>query len=592
MLKKVLISLSAAVLLIYGVASAEEAIFKYYPNNPRPSRLIQVYVTANAPYAYVHLTAHRYGKEGIAYHAQYQSVQRIGNTWKWKFHFVNGLPPGSYLMHYYAGKNGDDWQIYLGSTLLPVYSVKGIQVGQPIDDNGSINLTHEVVNQLVDTNADVIRINFRTPGTAPGVLDSAWYSKYDQIVNGLLKSGFVIIGLIGNELKHGANYPWQANAVETGGTNGHNAYIDDLGYKAGQVAQHFNKRIKYWEIWNEPNDLQYFMHPSNFAALLSHVYTQLKYYNHFDCEIISGGVFGHELSGLSYQNSGAQYLQDTYAIGRSRGSWDWCLQHCGTYPLDHIGQHIYISQGSLIDPANLHLYLEYVREAISYYEVVGTDKRTFITEFGWQSPLCVSDSLQAENLTRALNKFSDRFYVATATWFKLQDESNANLYFGLLRENNSFKPSWYRFHDYDPEDSTCAEGFQGWSEYNANSLYHQIGRQEGSNFVATVSQDSPGFLVYGPYDTRFGQGVHDAWFLMMIDNNTANNDKVVTLDVVTEYGEKILATKTIRRKDFNSTYSWQWFRLPFRDPCGGKLEARIYWHDTAYIKFGRLGIDH
>ena len=80
--------------------------------------------------------------------------------------------------------------------------------------------------------------------------------------------------------------------------------------------------------------------------------------------------------------------------------------------------------------------------------------------------------------------------------------------------------------------------------------------------------------------------------MMMIDNNTANSDIVVTLDAVTDFGGTVLARRDVRRNEFNSPYSWQWFSLTFANPCFSNLETRVYWHDKAYIKFGQLYICH
>jgi hypothetical protein len=153
-------------------------------------------------------------------------------------------------------------------------------------------------------------------------------------------------------------------------------------------------------------------------------------------------------------------------------------------------------------------------------------------------------------------------------------------------------------HSYPTQRSVttpfCGEGFSGWKSWGAQAagIGHNIGRADGSDWSANVYQDGPGFLSYGPYDRSFGQGPHTAWFHLLIDNNTAVNDLVATIDVVTEYGGRVLARRNIYRHEFSAAYQKQWFQLNFDNPCFGQVEARVYWHDRAYMNFGFLYINH
>lgn len=135
---------------------------------------------------------------------------------------------------------------------------------------------------------------------------------------------------------------------------------------------------------------------------------------------------------------------------------------------------------------------------------------------------------------------------------------------------------------------SCGAGATGWTWYQSQSasMYHQIGRPDGYDWSASVALDPPGYLIYGPYDTKYGEGRHTAWYYLMIDNNTANNDVVATLDVVTNYGGTVLARRDIRRQEFTAANQWQWFTFDFFDTCFGNVETRLYWADRAYLKVG------
>ena len=138
---------------------------------------------------------------------------------------------------------------------------------------------------------------------------------------------------------------------------------------------------------------------------------------------------------------------------------------------------------------------------------------------------------------------------------------------------------------------SCGAGYQGTKSWGATSpaLGHLVGHQEGSDWVTTVSGDAAGHVSYGPYDNTFGQGYHNAKFLLQIDN-TSGSDVVATVDVVTGLGATILAQRQIRRNEFSAANQWQWFTLEFDNPCFGLVEARVYWHDTVNMRLNQVTI--
>lgn len=382
---------------------------------------------------------------------------------------------------------------------------QGIQYGQPMADDGTVLITDQVANALAATGAGVIRVNFRTGNY--GTDTAAWYSKFDEIVDRLRSKGFTIIGCLNYETLWTPNgqADWCANNVEHGGSNGYNNYIDAFGYMAARIAGHFNGRVKYWEIWNEPNCYSsgdgstftggYFIYPSNFAALLGHVYTQLKYYNNFDCEIISGGLLGHDIAGINYESSGAQYLSDTYYMGTTYGSWNWIQANAGTYPLNHIGQHIYLSQGGPASSSNISTYCDWVRGAYTAYEGSGTSKKTFMTEFGWETP-AVTEQVQANNIDTAYNTFYSKSYMENATWFFLQD--GPGLTFGLFRSsglsNGDKKIGWTNF-----SNKVREEGRYSNRTTNANILNYFNNNGGMATFGSPIDNGGTKWVHYWDY---------------------------------------------------------------------------------------------
>ncbi|MDO8589574.1 MAG: cellulase family glycosylhydrolase [Armatimonadota bacterium] len=122
------------------------------------------------------------------------------------------------------------------------------------------------------------------------------------------------------------------------------------------------------------------------------------------------------------------------------------------------------------------------------------------------------------------------------------------------------------------------------AEYS-EQVAHAIGRKEGLFWSANVTQDVAGFLTYGPYLNGIPAGIYRAAWRLMIDNNTANNDPVATLDVYS--GGVIIAQRIIRRQEFAAANAWQAFNVDYTSVGQQNLEFRTYWNDNSYLK-----VDH
>jgi len=333
----------------------------------------------------------------------------------------------------------------------------GTQPGWAIDDSGNILVTDAVADRLAQSGAGWVRINFRLGPY--GSDTSGFYSAYDTIVNRLRSRGLQVIGLMSNESwpAPGGQADWVANNWEHTGGDGYNSYIDGFGYAFARMASHWQGKITYWEIWNEPNAWTSndgngfysggtFIYPSTFAALLTHCHSQVHYYNNIAVQVISGGLFGHDISGFSSSNAGADYLNNTYNIGINyTGKFAWTKNTYGSYPLDAIGQHIYINQGGAVNSTWFGTYMDYVHNVVTSWEGAGTTKKTWMTEFGWRTDW-VSESTQSANLSSAYNVINGKSYARSGIWFQLDDNPAGGMYFGIFRSDATQKPAWTTFN--------------------------------------------------------------------------------------------------------------------------------------------------
>jgi len=332
----------------------------------------------------------------------------------------------------------------------------GTQAGWAIDDSGNVLITDAVADRMAQSGAGWVRLHFRR-GPYNGD-ESGFYAKYDEIVNRLRARGLQIVGLVTYESWPGTQSDWCANNWENTGGDGYNAFIDQFGYFFGRVASHWQGKIKYWEIWNEPNCYSdnpspgvyvgcYFIYPSNFAALLTHCHSQVHFYNSLDVQVISGGLFGHDIGGFGTGQAGADYLNNTYNIGINyTGKFAWTMGTYGSYPLDAIGQHIYINQGATVNSTWFGTYLDYVHNVVTSYEGAGSPKKTWMTEFGWATVGGVSETTQNNNISTAFNVANGKSYLKSALQFQMDDNPPGGAYYGLFRPDLTKKPSWTTFN--------------------------------------------------------------------------------------------------------------------------------------------------
>lgn len=332
--------------------------------------------------------------------------------------------------------------VLISGVPLPAAGPHGTQPGQPLTDSGYVALTDQVAQALADTGAGFVRVNFRL---GPYMSDTpAWYATYDAIVDRLRSRGLEVIALMTNEAWPGGQAQWSANAYETTGGNGWNPYLNNWCNFFLRAATHWSGKIRYWELWNEPDCLAV-IYPSNFGALLANAY-DLARTNNLPVQIISGGVCGP----ADWCVCGADYIAATYKVSIENTGWFSQMKNkWGTYPLDHIGFHIYPNCNTYLNTTWLSNYFQQVRNAYAAYEGSGTAKKMWLTEVGWQtdgSGCKTTEAIQASNLTSMMGVANGKSYIKHVNWFFLKDEPAADLYFGVFRPTGlneaDKKPAW------------------------------------------------------------------------------------------------------------------------------------------------------
>ena len=123
-------------------------------------------------------------------------------------------------------------------------------------------------------------------------------------------------------------------------------------------------------------------------------------------------------------------------------------------------------------------------------------------------------------------------------------------------------------------------------EAEGPDLRHNTGRPEGDGWLCQVGIDEPNnHMIYGPYDTGLPAGDNIAEFRMKTDNNTANDDSIVVIDVRDNTTGQELASQVITRRQFPVASDYTTFSLPFAiSEEGHAIEFRVYWRGGAYLK--------
>lgn len=114
---------------------------------------------------------------------------------------------------------------------------------------------------------------------------------------------------------------------------------------------------------------------------------------------------------------------------------------------------------------------------------------------------------------------------------------------------------------------------------------HQLGSfsNDGDAWFANSSQGT-GYLTFGPYTTAVPTGQMEATFSLKVDNNSADNLKVATVDIWDADSSRLVAKRDIFRKDFLLPAVYQEFGLSFENFVGGKrLEFRVFVYGKTQI---------
>ena len=292
---------------------------------------------------------------------------------------------------------------------------------------------------LQDVGSRWVRLNVEWGSTEPSnnSYDSWMLSHYDRAVDVARAHGQRVLMLVSQSPS------WASGSSNKQAPPQNPAdYADFVRFLAARWAG----KVEAWQVWNEPNYDRFWPtgpDAAKYTELLKASYPAIKSGDP-NAKVVFGGTSGNDY----------EYIEAAYAAG-AKGYFDVMATHpysCKS-PEAVWNQNGRIARGA---------YLGY-REIRKSMLARGDDKPIWFTEFGWSTSTkeCgVSESTQADYLTKAYKLASQDSYVQVAIWYNFRnnywdhDADEIESRYGLLRSDFSHKPSYDAF-------KACASGSCG-----------------------------------------------------------------------------------------------------------------------------------
>ncbi len=116
------------------------------------------------------------------------------------------------------------------------------------------------------------------------------------------------------------------------------------------------------------------------------------------------------------------------------------------------------------------------------------------------------------------------------------------------------------------------------------ALQHLSGYPTGGTWTTDVAQKPESYVTYGPYTKALGTGDYVARFELGIDNNSADDALVATVDVNDAAHDHVLARRDLTRTAFSAPDGATNVYLPFTAPSDAALEFRVVYHCCARLE--------
>lgn len=258
------------------------------------------------------------------------------------------------------------------------------------------------------------------------------WSSIDRVMSAVTARGLCPLGLITYAPDWAAEHP--------AASGGYFAPKDPERFAAfaADAARRYGAQVSEWEVWNEPNTVNYFQprpDPGRYGLLLAATYRAIKGVDP-ESTVLSGGLAPAEDNGSDI--APLTFLRGMYSNGSNR-FFDAFAIHPYTYPA--------LPNDPTTSAWNTAQRMWDMRDVM----VDGGDaaKSIWITECGAPTgtgPRAVSDAFQAETLRMILATAENTPWIGPAFVYSLRDSGSdateIEQNFGILRRDFTPKPAY------------------------------------------------------------------------------------------------------------------------------------------------------
>jgi hypothetical protein len=259
------------------------------------------------------------------------------------------------------------------------------------------------------------------------------WSNTDRVINAIVAQGMCPLGLV--------TYTplWAANSgVQPTGSHFRPSDPDLFTNFANDAATRYQDRVAVWEVWNEPNTVNFWKPApdvAEYANLLTATYQAIKTVNS-SLFVISGGLSpatdgGGDIAPLTF-------IKGLYAAGANRY-------------FDAFGMHPYSFPALPNNPATAQGSIFQQMWAMRDVMVAGGDttKEIWPTEFGAPTgtdPVAVTEAVQAQVIQVTLQSAKDTAWMGPAFVYEIRDAgtdpSDREQNFGIVRHDFTAKQAY------------------------------------------------------------------------------------------------------------------------------------------------------
>jgi hypothetical protein len=308
----------------------------------------------------------------------------------------------------------------------------GIAAGGTLSKLSSSTLNQEL-NQMVALGVTWVRFDIEWGDVQYSSPTSSTWGSYDMLVNALVAHHLHGLGVISYTPQ------WARTATCSNGIECPPANPATFATFAAEVAARYKSDgMDAWEIWNEPNNFNFWAPKTDcdaYTALLKVTYPAIKQANP-SALVITGGLAPESTDGVN--TSPTDFLSCIYAAG-GKGYFD---DHPYTYPAfpsaDNGGAWDQMSETT---------------PSLRSIMIANGDagKKIWLTEFGTPTDgpdpqWYVSEAQQAQMVSDTIQLYKTYSWAGPLFWYTLEDSSNDTStnenFFGLVRADGSTKPAY------------------------------------------------------------------------------------------------------------------------------------------------------